>query len=304
MGTSVGPGWRAFVAGGILAGAVLGTAASVGASGSHPGGVPQTCPEILSGPPTGGVEKETSPPEGSVVVAGDVVEVTLRWAPGDFDGAELHKALDCVTVDGTLAESLSVEEKPTGNDGVFTHRYAIPEGLPAGAAVCDRGFVSGPGSGGGFDREKSNDVCFEVGGGSQTQPGRDLPPGTVPPESRPPDSAVPGEPVPPVPDSAPPGSQLPGSQLPGSQPPTGSQPATGDVPTGDVLPGRLDTARPPADATSTVDGRNPGPGVDLRGEQLPRTGGGSRLPVLVAGVALALGGLGVAAAPRVRRPVP
>ncbi len=132
-----------------------------GAAQSHPGGVTDTCPEILVGTPTGGIEKVTEPADGSEVRPGDVVFVTLIWETSTFTGPVLHKALDCVTIDGAPADELSTQERDTANDGSFEHRFTVPGDLPDGARLCDRGFVSGP-AGDGFDRQKSNDVCFIV----------------------------------------------------------------------------------------------------------------------------------------------
>ena len=137
---------------------------TAGATPSHPGGVDDTCPEVLAGAPTGGVQKITSPPAGSEVSRGGVVEVTLRWNPATFAGPLLHKALDCVTVDGQPSDALSLQERDTANDGEFTARMTVPAGLADGAQVCDRGFVSGTAPHNTFAREKSNDVCLTVRG--------------------------------------------------------------------------------------------------------------------------------------------
>jgi LPXTG-motif cell wall-anchored protein len=137
---------------------------TAGATPSHPGGVDDTCPEVLAGTSTGGVEKLTSPPAGSEVSRGGVVAVTLRWNPAAFAGPLLHKALDCVTIDGRPSDDLSVQVRDTPNDGEFTTRMTVPAGLTDGAQLCDRGFVSGPAPQGTFGREKSNDVCFIVRG--------------------------------------------------------------------------------------------------------------------------------------------
>jgi len=129
---------------------------------SHPGGVDDTCPEILRGPPGDNLTKETDPPDGTPVLPGDEITVTLTWDLGHFADDALHKALDCVTIDGVLATDLSVQKRDTENDGEFVHTYRIPDDAEPGTMVCDRGFVSGDGSSGQFEREKSNDVCFEV----------------------------------------------------------------------------------------------------------------------------------------------
>jgi hypothetical protein len=129
--------------------------------------VTDTCPEVLAGAPTGGIEKLTEPADGSVVRRGDVVFVTLRWDTTTFSGPVLHKVLDCVTVDGAPADELSTQERDTANDGTFETDFTVPDDLADGARLCDRGFVSGPADDD-FGREKSNDVCFIVRGDRPT----------------------------------------------------------------------------------------------------------------------------------------
>jgi hypothetical protein len=148
------------------------TTIPAGAAQSHPGGVSDTCPEVLAGAPTRGVEKVTDPADGSEVRRGAVVAVTLRWDTTTFTSPVLHKALDCVTVDGALADQLSIQERDTANDGRFEAHFTVPGDLADGTRLCDRGFVSGPGNDNGFDREKSNDVCLTV----QGAPERSAPP--------------------------------------------------------------------------------------------------------------------------------
>ena len=139
-----------------------------GAAQSHPGGVSDTCPEVLAGAPTGGVEKVTDPADDSEVRRGAVVAVTLRWDTTTFTSPVLHKALDCVTVDGALADQLGIQERDTANGSFETH-FTVPGDLADGTRLCDRGFVSGPGHDNRFDREKSNDVCFTVQGDTPTK---------------------------------------------------------------------------------------------------------------------------------------
>jgi hypothetical protein len=143
-------------------GGVLWGAGPATAGVSHPGGVDDTCDEVLRGSPGEALTKETDPPAGSEVRAGDEVTVRLQWDPGDFADGPLHKVLDCVTVAGDLDRDRSVQKRDPANDGEFIHRYRIPGDAAPGTRVCDRGFVSGDGSGGDFERQKSNDVCFEV----------------------------------------------------------------------------------------------------------------------------------------------
>ena len=202
------------------------------------------------------------PPHGSVAHAGQIVEVTLTWDPAGFSGAQLHKALDCVTVDGALAEDLSVQERDIANDGTFFYSFAVPAGLATGTDLCDRGFVSGDSPGGGFERETSNDVCLEVG----PPPSPEAPP--------PPGDRVPTDVLPQV--GVPLAEVRPEQILLPSPPADVSQVVERDRPGTETMPLLvLDT--------------------------LPRTGTG-RLLVLFAGLALAAGGATVTfSTPRRRR---
>jgi LPXTG-motif cell wall-anchored protein len=165
--------WGRIVVGGMAVfGSSLAMTGAAWATPSHPGGIPDTCPEVLAGGPTGGVQKLTSPPAGSEVSRGMGIEVTLRWDPARFATPLLHKALDCVTVNGQPADDLSLQARDPSNDGVFTTRMTVPARLADGTELCDRGFVSGPAPGATFAREKSNDVCFTVRG--------DISPATMP----------------------------------------------------------------------------------------------------------------------------
>jgi LPXTG-motif cell wall-anchored protein len=194
------------------------------------------------------------------VHGGDVIKVRLRWDESHFDGPTLHKALDCVTVDGDLAPDLSVEERDTANDGEFEHSYTVPKGLPEGTRVCDRGFISGPGRDKDkFYRKKSNVVCFPVAGPTAGESG----PSPAPPPSAP-------TPPPPV-------------EQPPAPPPIGAGPAGGPVPP------RLSAETPLPAAGQAV---QPGP---QPAATLPRTGSDSHLLVLVAAGALLSGALSAAA---------
>lgn len=121
-----------------------------------------TCGEVLQGDPGPHARKETVPPDGAWVAPGDTVQVTIRWPADRFAGDALHKALDCVTVNGTLAPELSREERAPENDGRFEHGFVIPADLKVGTEICDRGMVSGPLPVGAFSRDKTNDVCFTI----------------------------------------------------------------------------------------------------------------------------------------------
>jgi hypothetical protein len=232
-----------------------------GATPSHPGGVSDTCPEVLAGAPTGGLEKATEPADGSAVRRGAVVAVTLHWNPTTFTGPVLHKALDCVTVDGTPVDGLSTQERDTANDGRFESRFTVPGDLADGTRLCDRGFVSGPGVENGFDRQKSNDVCLTVQG--DTTPSEAAAP-PVTPSATPDVAAGPGP--------------LPASSL--ASPVGGATPSPGPI------------------AVGPAGGGTPGteisPDTAVLGQQLnvlPRTGSAVEAPVRLAALALLLGGM-------------
>ena len=109
------------------------------------------------------LHKETTPPPGTPVQPGDAIVVEITWRLTDWVAPDLHKALDCVSIDNRYVPELSGGERPTPNDGHFSWRYVVPAGLPAGATICDQGFVSGPTGEEEYGREISNVVCFPVG---------------------------------------------------------------------------------------------------------------------------------------------
>jgi hypothetical protein len=274
----------------VVAGALfLAWAAPAGATPSHPGGIVDTCPEILRGRPTGNLEKATLPADGSVVHAGEKVAVTLRWDQGDFSGAQLHKALDCVTVNGELSEALSVLRRDPANDGTFEHSFVVPPDLNPGSRLCDRGFVSGPGSVGDFDGHKSNDVCFDVAAPSGG------PPGSTPVASP---ATASGPAPPPITASSPPA----GASSPEGGPPA---PPTADIAAPVVPADTVHGVPPTPPVTSDLRPDHPhvdvGPIAAVKGA-IPVTGRTEQPYVLFAGAALALGGLAMVGS--ARRPAP
>ncbi|MDQ3943808.1 MAG: hypothetical protein M3357_01360, partial [Actinomycetota bacterium] len=152
--------------------------------------ITRTCERILGKPPTGGLDKTTDPGDGARVAPGDEVEVKLDWDPADWSGQSLHKVIDCVTINGDFVLDLSVEERPTDNDGKFRTVYMIPVDVVAGDEICDQGFLSGDSAGGGFEQDRSNQVCFKVEKDSE-RAAAPAPEGTAP--------AVPPSPAQPAP---------------------------------------------------------------------------------------------------------
>ena len=108
------------------------------------------------------LHKTTTPPPGTVVHPGDEILVDITWRVTDWITADLHKALDCVYIDGHFVPELSGGERPTPNDGHFGWRYVVPLNVAPGSTICDQGFVSGPNPWDEYGREISNVVCFPV----------------------------------------------------------------------------------------------------------------------------------------------
>ena len=108
------------------------------------------------------LHKTTTPPPGTTVRPGDEILVDITWRVGDWTAPDLHKALDCVYINGVFVPELSGGERPTPNDGHFGFRYFVPLDVPAGSEICDQGFVSGPNGWEEYGRAISNVVCFPV----------------------------------------------------------------------------------------------------------------------------------------------
>ena len=248
----------------------------------HPGGAGTTCTEVLDGKPAGWeLKQETVPEADSEVLPGDVIEVRLTWDHEDFADAPLYQALDCVTVDGAFAESLSLVEQSlslvepgAANDGDVIHSFAVPDGLVAGTEICSRGAIAGDGNGY-FELNPSNDACFVVAE-SPTPPTPPTPPAEETPPPVPP--TPPAEVTPPVPAVVP---------LPNLQSPPEVEPQ---------VQGATEERPAPAPQAQI------GPEVAaVQSDALPRTGRSDRTLFLLAGLLLAFGGAAVTLA--VRRPV-
>jgi hypothetical protein len=117
------------------------------------------------------LHKTTTPPPGTPVRPGDEILVDVTWHVWDWTGPDLHKAIDCVYINGLFVPELSGGERPTPNDGHFGFHYFVPLDVPPGSEICDQGFVSGPNGWEDYGRAISNVVCFPV----------DVPPPPPPP---------------------------------------------------------------------------------------------------------------------------
>lgn len=108
------------------------------------------------------LHKATTPPPGTPVQPGDEILVDITWRVTDFVAPDLHKAIDCVYINGAFVPELSGGERPTPNDGHFAFHYVVPLDAPVGGTICDQGFVSGPNGWEDYAREVSNVVCFPI----------------------------------------------------------------------------------------------------------------------------------------------
>lgn len=120
----------------------------------------RTCERAIDENATGELEKTMDPAAGSAVSAGEIVSVALRWDPAERPDRDLHKVIDCMMVDGVLDADLSVEERPTDNDGIFEMQLVVPD-LPAGTELCNFGFLSDDEAGHGYVRSET--LCLTVG---------------------------------------------------------------------------------------------------------------------------------------------
>jgi hypothetical protein len=108
------------------------------------------------------LNKTTTPPPGTPVAPGDEILVDITWRVSDYVAPVLHKALDCVSIDGHHVPGLSGGEREIANDGHFAYHYVVPGDAPVGGTICDQGFVSGPNGSEDYFREVSNVVCFPI----------------------------------------------------------------------------------------------------------------------------------------------
>jgi hypothetical protein len=259
-----------------------------GAQTSHPGGVPDTCPEVLAGTPTNDLEMRTTPSAGDVR-GGEIITVTLRWSPESFDRLAVHKVLDCVTVNGGLVPELSKQERDAPNNGAFDWHFTVPAQTPVGTRICDRGFVSGPGPGNGFEREKSNDTCLTVAPPAASDNG-------APSQAAPPSAEGRG----PVPNAASPSGPASNAASPGPTPTEAGSPPSADSTTPPSAPTPDTISITPAPSPAATPGVHPSPTVDSypsaaltpdvqAATALPATGA-SPTPLVLAGMVLCVGG--------------
>ena len=113
------------------------------------------CDDVFRGRAAGSLTKTTSAgPNGSSVLPGQTITVTLRWNPRDFGWRNPSLSEDCVMIGSRVSHSLSQVHEPGPNGGTDTFSYVVPDST-GGQPICDRGVLlsegDGDGDGGGGD---------------------------------------------------------------------------------------------------------------------------------------------------------
>lgn len=101
-----------------------------------------------------------APSEG-LVAPGDPISINVTWGVGWKPNVPVD-VLACTTVDGVVAEDLSVRRR-VAEDGLFVHDLQVPSTAPGGAAVCERALVIGQSASGRPKEERPDPGCFTVG---------------------------------------------------------------------------------------------------------------------------------------------
>ncbi len=149
-----------------------------GATGRGPSGseLGELCHEVFHGPAAGSLVKTTSAgPDGSTVLPGQLITVTLTWKPSEFVWTAPSRIADCVEIGSTISPTLSEAYGPGPTTGTFTFTYVVPAGGTGGQQICDRGvawgrddrsntWASGHGEGWGHDdnTERSAVLCYSI----------------------------------------------------------------------------------------------------------------------------------------------
>jgi hypothetical protein len=148
-----------FAAGGVVLAATPQTPGPVPGSPEQMAYFADFCRHELQRPPIGGVENVTSPGPGTIV-AGDVIDIDVKWDPADWNDTWVEKVLNCVSLDGTPVPEMTDEERPAPNDGAYSRELSVPADIKSGHLLCEQGFVYGVLSRGGYSQTSSPRVCF------------------------------------------------------------------------------------------------------------------------------------------------
>ncbi len=133
------------------------------------------CNGVWNGNPDGSLAITSDPAAGTAVNPGDEIEVTATWDTDEFANETLDKVDACVTIDGdNVGEPVSGLEKPSDNDGIYVYTFTVPADAPFGEdVVCVRVGAHGQPAGSNPSTQKSNSACWDVeaaqtGGGGNT----------------------------------------------------------------------------------------------------------------------------------------
>ena len=128
-----------------------------------PASASSACNGAFQGNPAGNLAISATVPNGGSISAGQSITVTTTWPPSDWNS--LNAYYNCYAINGVLDGSLEYEEKPPTNDGNVTQTITVPNSVADGDDVCVRARLSGQPSSGNTSTQKSNELCWKVGGG-------------------------------------------------------------------------------------------------------------------------------------------
>lgn len=121
---------------------------------------------------SGSLTKTTSAgPNGSSVLPGQVITVTLAWNAADVAGRSFS-SVDCVWIGRHISATLSQAHTPGPSGGTDTFSYVVPNGTD-GQPICDRGVLLGA-NGEGEGGDGSGDG-LGAGGGDGTDSAQGTP---------------------------------------------------------------------------------------------------------------------------------
>jgi len=172
------PGAPSYPGAAVVPGPTAGTSTLSGTRDSGSAWTPRdSCRAVLRGAPQGSVAQTTSAgPNGSTVLPGQTITVTLSWKPTDFSGNRTTETEDCVEIGTRVSRDLSGVHVPGPSGGSDTFSFVVPSGGTGGQPICDRAAVSGipdPQTGGQGDGGSSGTSRAPLEAANQGKDGND-----------------------------------------------------------------------------------------------------------------------------------